>query len=277
MHGEFVVQFWQKMAEEGWETTGSESGTLLDNFEVTMRITIRFMQSSRHTILTACALLLWGCGSSAVLDQTPGTAARSGSGSFHAAVLEAEQKVITIKQGDQVEITVWGYTEFNTKSIVNVEGVITVPLIGEVRAEGLTKESLIKELRRNLTEYVQGEPRITVTITSFLNQRISVLGAVTRQDNYEVTAEVSLIEILSTAGGADPEADLQYVKVLRSGRGDPLVVNLAWYIDNGRTEEIPKVRPGDTVFVPKRENFVRQFSDFLRDAVLVFGFFRAFY
>lgn len=224
-----------------------------------------------------CALLFFGCGSSSILESPSPSIARSGSGSFHEFVLAAEQKAITIKQGDQVELTVWGYTEFNTKSIVNIEGVITVPLIGEVKAEGLTKDELIKELRKNLTEYVQGDPKITVTITSVSNQKISVLGAVTRQDNYEVTAEVSLIEILSTAGGADPEADLQYIKVLRSGKGDPFVINLAWYIENGRTDEIPKIRPGDTVFVPKKENFVRQFSDFLRDAVLVFGFFRAFY
>lgn len=228
--------------------------------------------------LFATILLQAGCGTSEyVAEKKSVTATRSSSGSFRQVALEMERPPAVIKQGDQVDVTVWGYSEFNTKGIVNAEGMITIPLIGEVLAEGVTKDELIQVLRKALAEYVQGDPKITVSISTILNQKISVLGAVTRQDNYPVTSEISLIEILSTAGGASPEADLHHIKVLRSGKGDPLVMNLAWYIENGRTDELPKIKPGDTVFVPKKENFVRQFSDFLRDAVLVFGFFRAFY
>ena len=238
------------------------------------------MKRTTFVLLTGSMwLLVEGCGSSSsVMDDRPVAVGRSNPGSFLQGAGEPEsQKTALIKQGDEIEINVWGYPEFNTKSVVNVQGVITVPLIGEVKAEGLTKKDFVQNLKQQLAEYVQGDPKITASITSVSNQKISVLGSVTRQDNYPVTAEVSLIEILSTAGGADPEADLHHVKVLRSGKGDPSIIDLAWYIENGRTDEIPKIKPGDTVFVPKKENFVRQFSDFLRDAVLVFGFFRAFY
>jgi len=237
-----------------------------------------FTKSILCPLVVASALLSSGCGSSAVLDNAAMTAGRSNSGSFlEPATAVDEQQAVKIQQGDQIDINVWGYSEFNTKSVVNVEGVITIPLIGEVEAEGLTKDDFTRQLKQRLTEYVQGDPKITVSITAVSNQKISILGSVTRQDNYPVTAEVSLIEILSMAGGGDAESDLHHVKILRAGKGDPLVIDLAWYIENGRTDEIPKIRPGDTVYVPKKENFVRQFSDFLRDAVLVFGFFRAFY
>src|SRR5438552_3502884 len=73
---------------------------------------------------------------------------------------------------------------------------------------------------------------------------------------------------------AQPEADLRHVKIIRAGRNeDPVEVDLATALENGTVEGLPRVRPGDTVFVPKTENAVKQFSDFLRDAVLLFGFF----
>ncbi|HWP82721.1 MAG TPA: polysaccharide biosynthesis/export family protein [Bacteroidota bacterium] len=222
-------------------------------------------------------LIHTGCGSSKVMQESSAVS-RSSAGALGETGVKTENKTSVIKSGDHIEITVWGYTEFNTKGTVTEEGFITIPLIGDIKAEGLTKDQLLKELRSNLADYIQGESRITISITSPSNQRITVLGAVTRQDNYPVTAEVSLLEVLSAAGGGTPEADLHHIRVLRNGNGEnAIVVNLAWFIENGRAENMPKVRPGDTVFVPKKENFVREFSEFLRDAVLVFGFFRVFY
>ena len=176
-----------------------------------------------------------------------------------------------------MELSVWGYPEFSTSTTVKPTGTIIVPLIGELKAAGFTKDDFSDQVRSRLSEYVQGEAKVTLSVSSPLTQKVTIIGSVTRQDNYPVTAEVSLMEILSTAGGPSPESDLNHVRIIRFGaNSDPVEVDLAYFMETGEVDLMPKVRPGDTVFVPKKENFIRSFSDFLRDVVLLFGFFRVF-
>jgi polysaccharide export outer membrane protein len=179
-----------------------------------------------------------------------------------------------IKRGDSIEVTVWGYPEFGTKTVVREGGIIIVPLVGELAVAGMTKEEFQKLIKQRLSEYVKGDARIIVSVVSLNNQRVTVIGAVTRQDNFPLMSEASVVEVLSSAGGSTPESDLHHVKIIRSGKSeDPIEVDLGAALENGTVDRLPKVRPGDTVFVPKNENVIREFSDFLRDAVLIFGFF----
>ncbi|MBI3111312.1 MAG: polysaccharide biosynthesis/export family protein [Ignavibacteriales bacterium] len=221
-------------------------------------------------------MLLVGCaGEAPVTRSTLQSYSRSEKGTLF---VRMQSESYAVRQGDQVDITVWGYPEFNTSTLVKEGGMINIPLVGEVRAEGSSKEQLTERLQARLSQYIQGEFKIGVSISSLTSQRVAVLGAVTRQENYPVVGEVSLIEILSSAGGATPESDLHRVKIIRFANiEEPIVVDVAELMDNGTTTTLPMVRPGDTVFVPKKENAVREFSDFLRDVVLLFGFFRVFY
>lgn len=182
-----------------------------------------------------------------------------------------------IIKGDEVSIAVWGYSEFNTTTTVKEAGTIAVPLIGELRVEGLTIEQLKSLLNQRLAEYIQGEIKLTITVGSSVGQKINVLGSVSRQENYSVKTEMSLLEVLSLAGGTTPDSDLRHVKIYpNSNTEHPIEVDLTWYMENGNIRRIPKVRPGDTVFVPKKENFLRDVSDFSRDLIYLLGFFRLF-
>lgn len=227
-------------------------------------------------VFSLSLILLIGCASETTVTRgTLQSYSRSEKGTLFVR-MQAES--YTVRQGDQVDVTVWGYPEFNTSTIVKEGGMINIPLVGEIRAEGSSKEQLSERLQARLSQYIQGEIKISVSISSLTSQRVAVLGAVTRQENYPVVGEVSLIEILSSAGGATPESDLHRVKIIRFANSEePTVVDVAELMENGATTALPMVRPGDTVFVPKKENAVREFSDFLRDVVLLFGFFRVFY
>ena len=189
-----------------------------------------------------------------------------------------ESGTYMIKPGDAVELSVLGYDEFRTSTTVKESGSIIVPVLGEIHAAGLSKQQLADTIRKRLVEFVKGEPEITLGISSPSNARISVLGAVTRQDNYPVTGEITLMEALSGAGGTTPESDLTRIRIIRKGNtSDYVDVDLSSSLETGNLESIPKVQSGDVVYVPKKENVVRTFSDFLRDAVFLFGSFRLFY
>lgn len=220
-------------------------------------------------------LLIGGCSSSEDIAKDNLTQIiRSGSQPMYGAT-QADNYVIRV--GDQIQVIVWGYPEFNFQGTITETGSLTVPLIGEIVVAGLTKDQLVQEIKQKLSIYIPGEIKVLLNITSVVVQKVTVLGEVTRQDNYAITSELSLVEILSTAGGITADSDLRSIRILRGGlNSPPIEVDLISYIENGNIVSIPIVRPGDTIYVPKKNNVVRELSDFMRDAIFIFSFFRLF-
>ena len=180
-----------------------------------------------------------------------------------------------IGKGDQLLITVWGYNEFNTTQTVKDNGAVSMPLIGDVEAAGLTKDEFIASLQKRLAEYVPGEIKITVAILSSVGQRVTVLGAVTRPDNYPIASEINLLELISMAGGSLPDARLNRVKIFHKDKlQPPTEVDLESFIERSDIEGMPKVRAGDIVFVPRQQNFIEEFGKFFRDVAFLFTLFR---
>jgi polysaccharide export outer membrane protein len=191
----------------------------------------------------------------------------------------AAAETTRIAAGDSVGFSVWGYPEFNTRAIVRRSGYITVTLIGEMMVAGYTKEQFTAALRQNLAEYIQGEIRLFVEITSPL-PKIIVLGTVPRQANFPSNIDIPLLELLSNVGGWTDESDLRHVRISRQttqeSQGGTFEVDMESYLESGDLQSLPLVSPGDVVYVPKKENAVRQTAEYLRDAFLLFGFFRLF-
>src|ERR1035437_4128158 len=84
--------------------------------------------------------------------------------------------------------------------LIGINGDITLPLIGRVKAAGLTVEQLETELASRLNVYVQ-EPQVSVTVTEFRSQPVSVFGAVTTPGAVQLRGRKTLYEVFSMAGG----------------------------------------------------------------------------
>jgi len=182
-----------------------------------------------------------------------------------------------IQTGDQLQLSVLGYPEFNTTTSVNAAGMISIPLIGDLKAVGLTKDQLEAEIVAKLTDFVKSKVYITLNLTSATVQNIIVLGAVAQQNSYPNTSAVSVFQVLATAGGPSGDADLRHIKVYRNGDlGREEEIDLSGLVSPGAGRLVratPMVNPGDLVYVPKAENFVRQFSPFVYDIVVVLTLF----
>lgn len=190
----------------------------------------------------------------------------------------ASDNQYVIRPGDEIEILVWEQPSFNTLTTVSRLGTIAIPLVGEVSVAGLTQEELKRDLEGKLAEYIRDEINLTISIRNTDTLIVSVLGMVALPDNYPVVDQTSIFRILSTAGGHTEEANLKKVKVYQqSGPEDYVTLNLLEYLDSGQmnSSEI-LVRPGDIVYVPRKENVVREMSEFLRDVIILFGIFRVF-
>lgn len=179
-----------------------------------------------------------------------------------------------IRPGDELDITVWGYPEFNTTATVNEHGAVTVPLLGEVAAAGMTTENFKAALKQHLAAYVKGNARVTVSHIQ-MNQKINVMGSVTKQASYPVFGEISLIQAIAEAGGPAPDADLRHIKIFRTGAGHQYEeVNLTKHLENGNIQDVPEVKAGDTVYVPQQDDLLKDLSGFGYEVLLLFGFFK---
>ncbi len=183
-----------------------------------------------------------------------------------------------IRPGDEIEILVWEQPSFNTLTTVSRMGTIAIPLVGEISVTGFTQEELKRSLEHKLTEYIRGDLNLTVSIRNTDTMIVSIIGMVERPDNYSVADQTSIFRLIATAGGHTEFADLSKVKLYRQASPENYVkLDLIEYLDSGQMNSSPLiVRPGDIVYVPKKENVVREMSEFLRDIVVLFGIFRVF-
>jgi polysaccharide export outer membrane protein len=186
------------------------------------------------------------------------------------------QDTTIIMVGDSVLFSVWGEPEFTTRAAVRSTGTISVPLIGDNKAAGQSKKELELLLQKRLAEIIQGEIKLTLEIISPPPQ-IIFLGAVGRQGGFPARDKIGLLEALSSAGGWTEEADLSHILITRQKTQHDyrkyITVDLAEYLEDGMVQELPYLFPGDVVLVPIQENLVRSVSEFLRDALILFGVF----
>lgn len=189
--------------------------------------------------------------------------------------LTVESENYVLQKGDQIEITIPGYSDFHTISNVDENGMITIPTIGVIHAGSETKGQLKDEIRKKLSLYVKDPPPPIIRIKGEMEQKVIVLGSVTTQGSYTVPGAVSPLQVLALAGGPVSTADLRHVKIFRGDdeTTEEIDISNSLVAIAGNVESLPNVNPGDLVYVPKEENVVRDFADLLRDVIVLFGIF----
>lgn len=225
-------------------------------------------------LVVSLALFLFSCGSS---DES--TRDRLGARYQPAlAPLPAAGVADTgnVAIGDSVNLAVWGVPEFNLRTIVKPNGMISIPLVGQIVAGGKTRSELSDYIKKRLSEFIRGEQRVSIEIVTPL-PRITVLGMVAHPMSFPATTELPLLEVMSIAGGWTDQADLRFVRVgrkLTAGTREIVTdINLEASVEKGDLQSLPMIQPGDVIIVPKKDSFARDISDFLRDALLFVGFF----
>jgi polysaccharide export outer membrane protein len=158
---------------------------------------------------------------------------------------------------DLLEVTVFEAPELNRSVRVSAGGEISLPLLGAVRAAGLTPaqlESVIEELlRRNFMK----DPQVSVFVREMVSHGVSVFGAVRKPGVVQIRGSRSLLEVLSLAEGLDADAG-DTVIVMRAAEGTPadessevVEVSLKHLLESGDTAHNVPVYPGDIVKVTR--------------------------
>jgi polysaccharide export outer membrane protein len=161
-------------------------------------------------------------------------------------------EIITLREGDVLKVSFPGSANLNTTQPIRRDGMISMPLIGEVKAVGKTPEGLKKELiDLYSTQLVSKE--VTVEVQSSLFP-VYVNGAVLHPGKIMSDHPMTAFDAIMEAGGFDyTKANLKRVVVIRQegGRNQKFTLNLKLVMD-GKPGEPFYVKPGDTITVPEK-------------------------
>jgi polysaccharide export outer membrane protein len=172
--------------------------------------------------------------------------------------LPAVGQEYTIGPRDVLGITVWGQADLSRDYGVDPDGFIPFPLIGRVKAAGLTPKELAAQLTELLGKDYLVNPQVIVAVKEYLSQKVQVLGAAEKPGVYYLTGPTTLLEILSRAGGFASSAGKQVLLIRNHGTPDGAgaVQRLSLEkIQAGDPGENTRVQSQDIVIVSKAQAY----------------------
>jgi len=153
---------------------------------------------------------------------------------------------------DLLEISVFGADELSRTVRVSEDGKVTLPLLGEVLVDGLTKSEVEKKLGQLLGEKYVQNPQVTVFIREYQSKRVSVLGAVEKPGPYQLLGRQTLMQIMSEAGGLTRDAgnEIVIIRQLPDGSSTSLRISIDDLFLKGDAKLNVPMEAGDIVTVP---------------------------
>ncbi|MBM7117456.1 polysaccharide biosynthesis/export family protein [[Archangium] primigenium] len=156
-----------------------------------------------------------------------------------------------IGREDVLDVAVWRDGDLSRTLPVRPDGFISLPMVGEVQAEGRTPTELSEQIRDSLRAYVQ-EPRVTVIVREVNSSRVFITGEVAHPGAYPLRGRVSILQAIALAGGFTDFADRDGIVVLRRSEkdGSTIPVSYSELVNSPEKNEPLNLRPGDTIVVP---------------------------
>ena len=151
---------------------------------------------------------------------------------------------------DNLRISVWDNKELTLDLVVRPDGKISMPLIQDVVAEGLTAPQLASDIKNKLSAYIVN-PEVSVIVLQVNSPKYYVMGSVIRPGTYPLREEISVLQALALAGGFTQFASPKKIKLIRNIGGKQQIRKINYYDmieDGGAGNYI--LRPADTIVVP---------------------------
>ena len=147
-------------------------------------------------------------------------------------------------------ITVWKEPTLSGTILVRPDGMISLALLGDVQASGLTPLQLADQIATKLKKYIQG-PNVSVVVTQIHSKLVYLLGEVVKRGPVEMTPRMTLLEAVSSASGLTDFANTKKMYILRNENGtqQKIPVNYKQALKGDLASNVV-LRPGDTIVVP---------------------------
>jgi polysaccharide export outer membrane protein len=160
-------------------------------------------------------------------------------------------KDYVIGADDVLDVSVWKEQELTRSLQVRPDGKISMPLVGDVQAAGLTPGQLAQSVSEKLKKYLTA-PQVTVILTQINSQRVYVTGEVTRPGAYPVLPGMTILQAISSAGGLTQFANGKKIFLMRDENHIQTKYPFSYkeVLDGRKAEENRPVKAGDTIVVP---------------------------
>jgi polysaccharide biosynthesis/export protein len=151
---------------------------------------------------------------------------------------------------DTLHITVWKEPEMSATLPVRPDGKISLPLLDDVQAAGMTPMQLAASIKEKLKKYI-ADPRVTVVVTAMNSQRIFVAGEVNHPGAMALLPHMTMLQALSSAGFTQ-FANVKGIYLLRTENGQQTKTpfNYKDVVKGNHPEQNIILKPGDTIVVP---------------------------
>ncbi|MCK5504482.1 MAG: polysaccharide biosynthesis/export family protein [Thermodesulfovibrionia bacterium] len=213
------------------------------------------MKLRKKHILTCVFILFFLIGSFCFITDKEAFAARTSTiddSSFLEVISDSPEYVIGAE--DVLEVSVWKNPDLSKVVIVRPDGKISLPLIGDVKADGLTPITLQNDIAEKLKKY-QDTAIISVTVQEINSYKIFMLGEVMTPGMYIIKRKTSVLQAIALAGGFNQFASKKKVLVIREAgnkfKKEKISVSFDDIVNPKKNDDQNLIlRPGDTIFVP---------------------------
>ena len=153
---------------------------------------------------------------------------------------------------DVLQIVFWRDKDMSADAVwVRPDGKISLPLINEIQAAGLTPEQLHVKLMEAAAKYIE-DPNVTVVVREIRSRNVFITGMVAKPGTYPLLIDINVLQLITIAGGVVEYADAKNIVVIRTenGRQQYRKFNYKDVIKQKNTEQNILLKPGDTIVVP---------------------------
>jgi polysaccharide biosynthesis/export protein len=153
---------------------------------------------------------------------------------------------------DILTVIVWREKEMSGDVSVRPDGKISLPLMNEIHAAGLTPEQLRADLTKAAGRFIE-DPTVTVVIKEIHSRKVYITGMIGRPGPYPLTGPTTVLQLLAMAGGVQEYADSKNIVIMRTdAKGQPVILKFNYkdVVAGKNLKQNVELRPGDTIVVP---------------------------
>ena len=164
----------------------------------------------------------------------------------------AHENEYTIGPDDILAINVWKEADLSRSAVVRPDGRITLPLVGDLEATGLTPKQLQDTIQKRLGAYVSN-PTVTVIVEAAKSHKFNIVGQVQKPNVYLLSNPTTVLDAIVIACGFREWAKIKNIYILRAaatGGREKLPFNYKKVIKGEAAEQNIQLRAGDTIVVP---------------------------
>jgi len=196
-----------------------------------------------------------GPDTNSVKTPAPNAATAPVSDAATTPVMDAQESAprdaYIVQPGDVLTISVWRERDLQGEMAVRPDGGINFPLAGDIVVAGKTIEQIQKDIAAKLTKYVP-DPVVTATVKQSQGNKIYVVGKVNKPGEYASNRTIDVMQALSMAGGPNPYAAVNKIKIIRRINGEQKIFYFKYSrVEKGKDlEQNIILQGGDVVVVP---------------------------